>query len=79
MNFRKKIIKNTKTDNKVTLNDFICSFKFNLKSSYYLQHTVLDSKPLAEKFSVSNTEKAIVIQDPVYRDSLRNNDLFLFC
>ena len=33
MNFLKKIIKNTKTDNKVTLNDFICSFKFNLESS----------------------------------------------
>lgn len=67
MNFPKKFIKNTKTDNKVTLNDFISSFTFNLESS--LQHTVLDSKPPAGKFLGLDTVKAIPIQDPAYRDS----------
>ena len=70
MNFLKKFIRNTKTDNKVTLNDFISSFKFNLESSSnFLQHTVLDSKPPAEKFPGSDTVKAIPIQDPAYRES----------
>ena len=39
MNFLKKFIKNTKTDNKVTLNHFISSFKFNLDSSSIICNT----------------------------------------
>ena len=68
MNFLKKFIKNTKTDNKVTLNDFISSFKFNLESSSIICNTQL-SKPPAEKFPASDTVKGILMQDPTYRDS----------
>ena len=68
MNFLKKFIKNTKTDNKVTLNDFISSFKFNLESSSIICNTQL-SKPPAEKFPASDTVEGIPIQDSTYRDS----------
>ena len=54
MNFLKSFIENTKTDNKVTLNDSSYNFPLlnlfwrALKIFNYLQHTVLVSKPPAE-------------------------------